>query len=85
MIEPVVAYKYFCTPMFSFPIRSCEMIIYAKNKEEADDLFLKHSHDFFNQDINMAVSVVATGYRMDGIDGNTDRNNGPTVRGPSTD
>ena len=65
-VEEVTAFEYTCTPMFreSFPIRSCVMTIYARNRAEADELFYRHNHQFFDQDINVSVREFGGGYRQ---------------------
>ena len=64
-IEPINAYSYTCTPMRheSCPIRSMVVTIYAKNREEADELFDRHAHQFFDQDLNRMVTTLGGGYR----------------------
>ena len=64
MIEEISAFVFYCTPWDkSYPIRSIEVIIYAKDREEADLLFNRHGYKFFEQNLNMSVRVIRQGYR----------------------
>lgn len=63
LLEEVTAYEYTCKPMGSFPIRSMVVTIYAKTKDEADELFSRYAHQFFDQDITRSVREFGGGYR----------------------
>jgi len=38
--------------------------IYAKSKDEADELFSRHAHQFFDQDMNRTFRILGGGYRQ---------------------
>ena len=63
-VEEITAYEYTCRPMGSFPIRSMVVTIYAKNREEADEIFDRHAHQFFDQDITRSTQEFGGGYRQ---------------------
>lgn len=69
MIEEISAFVFYCTPTFprgigsDKPIRSMEIIIYAKDREEADMIFNHQAYKFFEQDLTISVRVMAQGYR----------------------
>jgi len=67
-VEEISAFEFVCKPMNHnpSPIRSCTMIIYAKNRDEADDIFHKHAYKFFDLDMNISVLIrdIGRGYRQ---------------------
>lgn len=65
MIEPITYYTFTYTPFDkTFPIKKCEITIYAKNKEEADKIAWSYSHKFFEQDCVCSVTAhPMQGYR----------------------
>lgn len=65
-IEIITHFEYACTPMFdkSFPIRGMVVHIIARNREEADELFHRHAHQFFDNDLNLVVTESRHGYRQ---------------------
>lgn len=64
MIEDISAFEFICIPFDrNFPIRSCILTIYAKNREEAELIKLKYDYQFFNQDSIVSVKEFGGGYR----------------------
>jgi hypothetical protein len=63
-IEPIIMFEYYCTPMNSFPIKSCTVVIYAKDREEADKIFMENDYKFFDQHMNTTIRELAKGYRQ---------------------
>lgn len=64
MIESIKAYKFTYTPFNrDYPIRSCELIIYAKTRKEAELIALDEGWKFFDQDCSVVVETIIEGYR----------------------
>jgi len=64
-IEPVVMFKYVCTPMnrSNYELRSMTIIIYAKDKDNAEKIFMKKAHKFFDQDLHVVKTQLYKGFR----------------------
>lgn len=64
-IEEISAYSFFYKPFDnSFPIKSCEIIIYAKNRKEAELIALRYNWKFFDESATVVVTEKGLGYRQ---------------------
>ena len=64
-IEKITAFEFVCRPFDdSFPIRSCVLTIYARDRKEAELIKLSNDHKFFDQDLTVSVREVGDGYRQ---------------------
>jgi hypothetical protein len=64
MIEEITAYIFTYIPWNrNFPIKSCDIIIYAKTRKETELIALQNNHKFFEQDCNCIVIEKPGGYR----------------------
>jgi hypothetical protein len=65
MIEEVAAFEFTYRPFDSrFPIRSCVMTIYAKDRKEAELIALTNNYKFFNESCTCSVREFSGGYRQ---------------------
>jgi len=59
-IESVNAYEYTYVPIDrSFPIRSCVLTIYARNRHEADNIAEAHAFTMFDQNLVRSVRTLS--------------------------
>ncbi len=64
-LEEISAWEIHCSPFHNeTKIRSVVVIIYAKDKAEAEDIFMKEAHKFFDQDMNVLYRETVKGYRQ---------------------
>jgi hypothetical protein len=65
MIESITEYAYSCTPIFKdmTPIQSMTVYIRAKDRREADFLFERYAHKFFDLDLRRSVQTFS-GYQI---------------------
>ncbi len=65
MIEEISAFIFSYTPFDKeFPIRRCEITIYAKNIREAETIAISKNYKFFDQGLTCSIKEVAQGYRQ---------------------
>ncbi len=65
MIEEITCYEFTYTPFDrSFPIRSCKLTIYAKDRKEAELIAMDKGWKFFEQDCTVSVVEAMHGYRQ---------------------
>jgi len=63
-MEEITAYIFTYTPWDrNFPIRSCEITIYAKSRKEAELIAIANNYKFFEQDCTCSVVEKPGGYR----------------------
>lgn len=64
-VEEITAYAFTYTPFDKdFPIRSCEIVIYAKTRKEAELIALANNYKFFDQSCTVTVKEFGGGYRQ---------------------
>jgi hypothetical protein len=64
-VEEVSAYEFTYRPFDNtFPIRSCVIYIFAKDRKEAELIALKYSHKFFDESHTCSVREYGSGYRQ---------------------
>jgi hypothetical protein len=65
MIEEYNEYKFIYYPWDrEFPIKRCELIIFAKDRKEAELLALNNNWKFFDQDQHVKVEEGLVDYRQ---------------------
>lgn len=65
MIEEITAYIFTYIPWDrDFPIKSCDIVIYARSRREAELIALENNYKFFDQDCNIVVIEKSGGYRQ---------------------
>jgi hypothetical protein len=70
-VEEIVAVTFRCSPLILteadrntfHEIRSVEVVVYAKNLEEAEVIMYNRTANFFDQNLNVAVLSQIKGYR----------------------
>ena len=65
MIEEVTMFEFEYHPFnSSFPIRAVTVLIYAKDRKEAELIAINNKHRFFDEDCTCIVTEKAKGYRQ---------------------
>ena len=66
-IESVIMFEYICVPMNrdapNHELRSMSVFIYAKDKDDAERIFMSQAHKFFDQDLNITKTPFYKGFR----------------------
>lgn len=64
-VEQISAFEFTCTPWDrNCPIKQMVIIIYAKDRKEAELIKLNNDYKFFNQDLTISVRELGmSGYR----------------------
>lgn len=63
-IEEIKVFKFTYTPVKKGVVRQAIFIIVAKDKEEAKDISMREFYNFFDQDMNVGMEEILTGYRQ---------------------
>lgn len=67
-IEPIIMFRYDCIPMNrntpNHELRSMSVVIYAKDKEDAERIFMEQAHRFFDQDLDIIKKELYKGFRQ---------------------
>lgn len=66
-IEEICMFRYDCIPMNrntpNHELRSMSVVIYAKDKEDAERIFMEQAHKFFDQNLNIKRIKQYKGFR----------------------